>query len=266
VQAERGFVILAANTDTVDYVGCAVKLAGSIKNWCTTPVAIVTNDPVPEGVFDYVCAWPFELDANGYANDWQCFHASPFRQTVKLEADMLMVSSPGHWWDMLQHRDLVVSTGARDHQDQLARSRYYRAVFDSNHLPDVYNAITYWRLSHTAQEFFSIVRAIFADWAQFKTLLKFPEETPSTDVVYAMAAQIVGPDLVTQPWAEYPRLIHMRQHIVGSQTADWTQEFVWEWDGRHLRINTLAQHGAVHYNIKTWNPDERNYQKLFPSS
>lgn len=252
-------MILAANTDSVDYVDCAVRLAHSIKAWSQYPVAIVTNDPVPTDVFDHVCEWPQALSTNGFANDWQCFYASPFRQTIKLEADMLMVSSPDHWWDMLQHRDLVVSTGAKDHRDQVTKSRYYRAVFDSNHLPDVYNAITYWRLSSTAQEFFATVRAIFENWPQFKTLLKFPDDTPSTDLVYAMAAQITGPELVTMPWADYPRVIHMRQHIVGSQTADWSREFVWEWHSGHLRINTLAQHGAFHYNIKTWNPNERNH-------
>lgn len=259
IKAERGFVILAANSKDTDYVSCAVRLAHSIRNWSKYPVAIVTNDPVPENTFDFVCAWPYALEANAFANDWQCFYASPFRQTIKLESDMLIVSEIDHWWDMLQHRDLVVSTGARNYRDQAAESRYYRRVFDDNHLPDVYNAVTYWRLSPTAQEFFSTVRAIFQDWQQFRTLLKFADDVPSTDLVYAMAAQIVGPDLVTQPWAEYPRIAHMRQHIVGSQTADWTREFVWEWDQRHLRINTVPQRGAFHYHVKTWNPNERNY-------
>lgn len=258
IKAERGFVILAANTADTNYVDCATRLANSVRKWSQYPVAIVTNDAVPDNTFDHVCAWPYPLDSNAFANDWQCFHASPFRQTIKLEADMLIVSKIDHWWDMLQHQDLVISTGARDYRDQVSNVRHYRRVFDANHLPDVYNAVTYWRLSRTAQEFFSTVRAIFQDWAQFKTLLKFPDEVPSTDLVYAMAAQIVGPDLVTQPWAEYPRIVHMRQHIVQSQTADWTQEFVWEWDQQHLRINTVAQHGAFHYHVKTWNPNERN--------
>jgi hypothetical protein len=171
---------------------------------------------------------------------------------------MLITSNIDHWWDMMQLNDVVVSTGARDYRDQPAASRYYRKTFDQNNLPDVYNAITYWRLSRTAQEFFDIVRSIFEHWDNYKTLLKFPDEVPTTDLVYAMAAQIIGPDRVTQPWATYPRMVHMKQHIVSSVTRDWTKEFVWEHHQGRLRINTVTQWGAFHYNIKDWNPYERN--------
>ena len=258
VQAERGFVILASNTETTDYVRCATQLARSLRHWSQYPVCIVTNDPVPANTFDYVVPWPRALLPNAFANDWQAWLASPFRQSIKLESDMLITSNIDHWWDMMQLNDVVVSTGARDYRDQPAASRYYRKTFDQNNLPDVYNAITYWRLSRTAQEFFDIVRSIFEHWDNYKTLLKFPDEVPTTDLVYAMAAQIIGPDRVTQPWATYPRMVHMKQHIVSSVTRDWTQEFVWEHHQGRLRINTVTQWGAFHYNIKDWNPYERN--------
>jgi len=258
VKAERGFVILAANTAATDYVKCAVQLTHSIRRWSQYPVCIVTNDSVPADTFDHVIPWPRPLSANAFANDWQAWLASPFRQTIKLESDMLITSSIDHWWDMLQHNDVVISTGARDYHDRVATSRYYRRVFDANALPDVYNAITYWRLSKTAQEFFDIVKSIFENWDNYKTLLKFPDEVPTTDLVYAMAAQIVGPERVTQPWATYPRIVHMKQHIVSSLTTDWTREFVWEHKNGQLKINTVAQWGAFHYNIKDWNPYERD--------
>jgi hypothetical protein len=123
-------------------------------------------------------------------------------------------------------------------------------VFDNNHLPDVYNAITYWRLSTTAKEFFQTVQSIFENWDQYNRLLKFPDETPSTDLVYAMAAQIVGPERCTLPGNASPKIVHMKQHIAGTRTANWTQELVWETDP--LRINTVAQWGAFHYHCKEW--------------
>jgi len=117
-------------------------------------------------------------------------------------------------------------------------------------LPDVYNARTYWRLSNTAQEFFQTVRNIFEHWASYKTLLRFPEETPSTDVVYAMAAQIMGPELVTLPKGLGPTIVHMKPHVNPIHTGDWTKELVWEIDP--CRINTVAQWGLVHYHVKDW--------------
>ena len=134
----------------------------------------------------------------------------------------------------------------------LFRSDYrgYRKIFDNNNLPDVYNAITYWRLSATAKEFFDTVRNIFENWDQYKKLLKFPEDVPSTDVVYAMAAVIMGPERVTLPQGYGPNIVHMKRGHQPIGSADWTHELVWE--DNPVRINTVAQFGFVHYHIKDW--------------
>jgi len=260
VQAERGYLIVAVNTDTVDYVRCAQMLNVSIKTWNPdAKTCLLTDNEIDLPEFDYVVKLPYgDVSKNAswrLSNDWQAFRASPFRQTIKLEADMLITSPIDHWWTMLQHRDVVISTGARDYYSNSATNRSYRKIFDVNNLPDVYNAITYWRLSKTAQEFWSWVQNIFENWDQYKSLLKFPDDEPTTDVVYAMAAQIMGPETVTLPFATYPKIVHMKKHIIGTRTEDWTQELTWEYNNANLRINTVAQHGAFHYNIKDWNPN-----------
>ncbi len=236
ILAERGYVIPAVGTV---YERCAQHLEHSIRQFHPQAnITILTKDQLPLG------------DQGGFANDWQIFRASPYRQTIKLEADMLIVSPIDHWWTMYEHCDVVVSTGCRDFYNQTATSRYYRKFIDDNHLPDVYNAITYWRLSTTAQEFFDLVRNIFEHWADYKQLVKFPENTPSTDFVYAMAAQIIGPEYVTMPFATYPNIVHMKRYIIGTNTDNWTKELVWEHDP--LRVQTVAQWGAFHYQIKDW--------------
>lgn len=261
IQSERGYLIVAVNTPDTDYVSCARLLNRTIKLWHpTAETCLLTDDvSIEQTDFDYIVPLPYgdvAADSNWkLSNDWQAFHATPFRQTIKLEADMLVTSEIDHWWNMLQHRDLVVSTGARDYYNQPATSRYYRKTFDQNNLPDVYNAITYWRLSKTAQEFWIWVRVIFENWLDFKTLLKFPDDIPTTDVVYAMAAQIMGPENVTMPFATYPKIVHMKRHIIGTRTDNWTRELVWEYHNGNLKINTVQQTGAVHYTVKDWNPN-----------
>ena len=165
---------------------------------------------------------------------------------------MFIASPIDHWWTLFEHRDIVISRGCRDFYDQTSSNRFYRRVFDENQLPDVYNGITYWRASHAAREFFELVRKIFENWEQFKKLLKFAEQDPTTDVVYAVAAVILGPDTVTLPPGYGPTMVHMKKHIIPTRTSDWTQELVWEHTNPGLRINTIAQWGAVHYYIKDW--------------
>lgn len=250
---EQGYIIPAFNVGGTDYVDCARALAKTLlMHNPHARICLLTNekyaaDPV---LFAYTHTVDIQNE-NPFANDYLVFKNTPFRETIKLEADMMIASSIEHWWDIFKHRDLVISTGCRDWKDHTSTVRNYRQVFDDNNLPDVYNAITYWRLSETAKEFFDLVRDIFGNWEQFKTLLKFPPDAPDTDLVYAMAAQIIGPERCTLPFASYPKIVHMKRHIAGTQTEDWTKELVWETDP--LRIQTVAQWGAFHYNVKDWN-------------
>ena len=236
ILAERGYVIPAFGEQ---YVKCAKRLTDSIKHFHPDAnITILTKEMLPYG------------DLGGFTNDWQCHWLSPYRQTIKLEADMIAASSIDHWWTLFERRDVVVSLGARTFYDQAATSRFYRKIFDENNLPDVYNAITYWRVSRTATEFFKLVRNIFEHWAEYKRLLKFPDEEPTTDVVYAMAAVVLGEETVTLPKGLGPTIVHMKQYINRLQTENWTQELIWE--NNPFRINTVAQWGLVHYHVKDW--------------
>jgi hypothetical protein len=233
---ERGYLIPAIGAE---YEQCAGQLQASIHQFHpNAQVTIVTADMLPHG------------DQGGWANDWQMFQISPYRQTIKLEADMIAASPVDHWWTLFELRDVVISSGARTWYDEPAKSRYYRKCFDANNLPDVYNAITYWRLSKTAQEFFGLVRSIFENWTEFRKLLKFSEEAASTDLVYAIAAQIIGPEQITLPAGLGPSIVHMKRYINPLQGNNWAQELVWE--NNPFRINTVAQWGFVHYYQKDW--------------
>jgi hypothetical protein len=149
---EQGYVIVAVNSDTVNYQDCARTLAKTIRYWDPSArICLVTDSPYTDPLYDHYRQ--IVPDANPFANDAQLFRLTPFRETIKLEADMLIVSPIDHWWTQFRHRDVVISTGCRDWQDRVSTARHYRRVFDVNNLPDVYNAVTYWRRSETAKEF-----------------------------------------------------------------------------------------------------------------
>ena len=255
--SERGYLIPAIDTNDVDYLSCAIQLAQSIRQWHPDAnISVITVKRCNDPVFNNVIPLPYG-DLGGFANDWQCFAASPYRQTIKLEADMIAASPVDHWWTLFEHRDVVISQGCRTFYNEPATSRVYRKTFDTNNLPDVYNAITYWRLSHTAKEFFGLVRKIFDNWAQYRTLLKFSEEEPTTDVVYAIAAQLIGPEHVTLPTGFGPSIVHMKRNIQSTHSDNWSQELVWENTNPGLRINTVAQWGFFHYHNKDWKYNEQ---------
>jgi len=263
VEAERGYLIWAIGEE---YVDCATACAKSIR--LHTPdakIALLSDKQYASSVFDYCKVFPMPVNYdNVFANDWQVFFASPFRQTIKIEADMIVPHSIDHWWTMLEHKDVVLTTGARNAKNGISTNRFYRKIFDANNLPDVYNAITYWRLSPEAQQFFTTVQVLFDNWDQVQTQIKMGISDPgTTDLVYALAAIIVGVENVTLPGTSYPTLIHMKGKLNKLMEEDWTKEMVWELDKSNIRINTIDQQYPFHYYIKEFSKElNKHYDEL----
>jgi hypothetical protein len=238
----KGFVIMAQDTEKTSYTKCAETLRNSIlKVMPDANVTIITTDMLPHG------------DLGGFANDWQVYQASPYDYTIKLEADMYIPRSIDHWWDVLKDRDIVVSSTIRNFKQEISDIRFYRRFVDDNKLPDVYNAITYFKKSDTAQDFFNIVKDIFENWEEYKKILKCnPQELASTDWVYSIACHIMGIEKTMLPSFTEMSIVHMKQHINMIPTEDWTDSLIYECLPDQIRIQTIPQQYPFHYHVKSF--------------
>jgi hypothetical protein len=238
----KGFVIMAQDTETTSYTNCAKTLRNSIvKVMPDANVTIITTDMLPHG------------NLSGFANDWQVYEASPYNYTIKLEADMYIPRNIDHWWDVLKDRDLVVSNTIRNFKQEISDIRFYRRFVDDNKLPDVYNAITYFKKSDTAQAFFNIVKDIFENWEEYKKILKCnPQEPASTDWVYSIACHIMGVEKTILPSFTEMSIVHMKQHINMIPTEDWTDSLIYECLPDQIRIQTIPQQYPFHYHVKSF--------------
>lgn len=261
IQHEQGYLIVAIDNDQTDYVACARALAASLKYWHPgAKICLLTETEIDDPIFDIIKKLPHG-DRGGWANDWQCFFASPFRETVKLEADTLVASPIDHWWQMYRHREVTLTVGCYDYLGRRSAVRKYRKVFDDNALLDVYNAVTYWRLGEQSREFFLLVKHIFNNWSAYmQNLTGGAGQEPNTDLAYALAAELLGKEKFYIPGIDYPRLVHMKPAIVAT-ADDWHKELTWEIDRGGVRINGHAQTGLVHYVEKNLANDFiRHYQ------
>jgi len=238
----RGFVIMAQNSEHVDYVACAKTLEKSIKHVMPDAnVTIITSDMLPHG------------DLGGFNNDWQVYECSPYEYTIKLEADMFIPKDISYWFDVLEPHDIIVSSKIRNFKQEISDIKMYRKFIVDNKLPDVYNAITYFKKSDKAEQFFNTVRNIFENWEDYKKILKCDTDEPaSTDYVYSIACHVIGVDKTTLPTFDQMSMIHMKQYINNTLLEDWTTEFVHELDDTGLRINTIRQEYPFHYYIKNF--------------
>lgn len=254
----KGFVILAQNTVEVDYVSCAEILAKSIKRVMPdASVALITTNEYLGDAFDHVIPLPYgDLEPDSQwklSNDWQVYEASPYDYTIKLEADMVLPVNIDYWWDVLSMRDVVVSSCIRNFKGDISKVMHYRKFIVDNNLPDVYNAITYFKKSDQAEEFFKLVKDIFVNWEQYKQILQCNvDEAATTDWVYAIACHVMGVENTTLPEFTDMSMVHMKQYINDTLTEDWTDELVHEVLPDCIRINTFVQYYPFHYHCKNF--------------
>ena len=267
-QAQQGFMTIAQNTADVDYLRLAYVQAMSIK--LTMPgslyaVAVDKNtlEQVTEQhrkVFDYVITIENDLAQDEtwkLSNEWQAFYLTPFKETIKLESDIVFTRSIAHWWTAFRLKNVVLSTGCRDYKQELSNSREYRKLFDDNELPDTYNGLMYFRYTREATQFFTLAEQIFKNWAHLRdnVLLNCRDDNPTTDVVYALTAKLIGVEDCTLS-LDFINFVHMKPAINKWTSTPWPELVMCETDLPMVRIANTNQYHPIHYHEKTWVTDE----------
>ena len=265
---QQGFVTFAINNDVVDYLELAYLQCLNVKATQKTNsyAVIVDKDTMAKvtdrhrAVFDYVIE-AYDVGTGlglPFSREPQVFQLTPFKETIKLESDLLFTRNIDHWWTAFRLKDVCLSTGARDFSSSKSSVRKYRELFDANALPDVYNGLMYFRYSQDAADFFEIAANIFYAWAEISVeLRKYDEIVPTTDVVYAIAAQILGEETVTMPSMDFINFVHMKSEFNGwSDNRSWIDTVMGERDGDVMRINNLNQYHPVHYFDKNYATEE----------
>lgn len=253
----RGYVIIAQNTDSTDYVHCAKMLAYSIKKIMPTEsISIISDNDVKDSVFDNIIKLPYgDMDNSEWklSNDWQVYESSPYEYTIKIEADMYVSRNIDWWWDILKHGELNICTTIRNYKSEISTVDTYRKTILNNKLPNTFNALTYYKKSTLAAEFFSVVKEIFKNWNDYKSVLDYcPDLIPTTDVVYALAARYIGEQWCTNPSFTDYSFVHMKQSVNNLRGRDWTKELVYEILEDTFRIHSYTQLYPVHYHIKNF--------------
>ena len=257
-----GWVTIAQNGD-VDYLHLAYEQAKNIKatqrlNSYTVVLDEATAEHLTSGhrkIFDHIIIMPVDLakdDAWKLKNEGQVFDLTPYKETIKLESDLLFTRDVGHWIDALRLREVCFSLHCRDYQGNIVKETPYRKLFKQNELPDIYTGMYYMRYSRTASDLFRLVKQLYANWDTVKTSLAQCDDEPTTDVVFAIAVKLLGEELCTIPSLDFFNFAHMKSGIQGwSDSQPWTDYVNVEYDDI-LRINNLNQYQPVHYHEKSF--------------
>ena len=275
----NNFTMLAQNSE-FDYIRQAYLAAMSIKatnknsNTC-----LITNDPVPtkyKQVFDHVVEIPWGDHAQEenwkVSNRWKIYHAVPYKETLVIDTDMLVLDDLSLWFDFLKTYDLFYTTNVTTYRGEtIPADSFYRQRFYKNNLPNLYNGCHYFKKSDMAHEFNNWLEIITNNWQQFykqvdNQFKHLPH--PSMDITASIATMIMDNlHLITNEKTKYPSFVHMK-----SRCQNWEEQFAYRWQDRlgvyinddlQLKIGNYKQSGVFHYTEKDFvtNKLVKKYEK-----
>jgi hypothetical protein len=258
-----GFLCVAVNTDSTDYVRLAYLQALSCKltqrknaNFSVI-VDTETSECLTEkqnNIFDKIIVvsnllHPIMHEAN-------VFNLSPYKRTIKTEADMLFTSDYSHMWNIYGQNALNFTSTAYTYDHQIVSDRSQRRLFDDNMLPDIYSAWTYFEYDLAAKKFYDACNRIVLDWHWYRDhyLVNCRYDIARTDEVYALAYNILRIHTADTKFG----FVHMKpevQDLPGKQM--WTDQLDWQIQDDHSPvIGGFKQHRPLHYQLKTFATDQ----------
>lgn len=223
-KVSKGFVLLAQNTDDVDYVTQAYALAVSIKfsQSDVSSVSLITNNEVPSDykwAFDNIIPIPWFKEGTRYQaeNRWKIYHVTPYDETIVLDTDMLLLEDISSWWDYCSNHDLKFCSKIRNHKLEYVVDTTYRKAFIVNNLPSPYCALHYFKKSNSAYEFYKVLEFVCNNWEWCWTTFA-PNEYQnwlSMDLAVAIAIEITGRHDAVNDSCSPLDFIHMKPMVQG---------------------------------------------------
>ena len=103
--------------------------------------------------FDKIIKIPFEDHALNsdwkVQNRWKAYHATPYEQTILLDADMLILSDLNYVWKKLQDKNLYFTSQVKNFRGDILTDRVYRKTFIENELPNLYSGFCYFKKKYS---------------------------------------------------------------------------------------------------------------------
>lgn len=205
----RGFFTLAEGES---YVKMAELLAESLQSH-EEKLSIAVNDSNhvsrPE-LFDKIVV----IEPNKpFYNECLVYDLTPYEETIKLDADMIFPKKM-QWWEDLSKFDLMICTTIRNHRNEIISQPWYRKHGNA------YSALTYFKRTSSAKQFFKELTQIRDNWNPVETL----EQNFTTDTGYSILWNEKSPE-----WFSF---IHLRRELIkdrmnwdGTRFCDYEQRY-----------------------------------------
>lgn len=254
------FTMLAQNSTDVNYVQQACVSAMSIRHTNpTSKICLITNDKVPskyKELFDAVVEIPWGDSAHKYEwkihNRFKIIHACPFKDTVVIDTDMLILNDLSNWQTYFEKYDFWICNNVKTYRDEIANNQFYRKKLNKFKLPNVYYGLHYFKKSKFAYEFYGLLDIIVNNYNDFFNLHNMNlQNFASMDISSSLATAILDCEsIITSNSNHAPMFTHMKANIQNWQGLkdSWQKEVgTYLTDDAQLYIGNYKQNNIFHY-------------------
>lgn len=269
----RGYIVIAQNTNSVNYLEQAYALALNLKltqktvRNLTVCVDLETKKkltPKHTTAFDHIVDIPWQDEAaNEHSwkihNKWKYYWMTPYDETVILDTDMMFPSDVSHWWDAMSEQDAWATTQVKNFRGETVSSDYYRKTFTANNLPNIYTAFFYFKKTDLTAELFAMTEIVFQHWQRFfyKYLPAGKPDWLSGDVAFALAMKLLDiQHLCTKEnVTTMPTFVHMKSQLqnVKNISENWSSSLPTYYKSHaDFKVGNYQQTLPFHYVDKTW--------------
>ena len=255
----KGFCFVAQNNDSTDYVKQACILALSIHKFNKNQkISIITNDKVPEKykiLFDKII--PIDVDDSKneeikFQNRYKVFQLTPYKKTIVMDVDMLVMRDITNWWSYLNNYNLFFTSNVYTYRNEKATSTWHRKTFVENNLPNLYNGFWYFKKTAFTKKYFTLLEIITKNWDTF-----YKKYTPvatqkfySVDVSSAIACKILGIEKEVTDKNSFVNFVHMKSKLQNwnDVPGKWTDKVSSSVNKNgNLFIDNIMQDKIFHY-------------------
>jgi hypothetical protein len=262
VRVSKGFLLFAQNTDTVDYVEQAYALALSIKYSQTEikNVSLVTSSKVPKryrAVFDNIIPIPwFTEDKTSLLKGehrWKMYEATPYEETIVLDADMLLLEDITIWWKYCSSYDIKFCSKIYNYKlDYIPYDKFHRKTFLENQLPNPYFALHYFKKNRPAYEFYKVLEFVCNNWEACYDIFApaYYQKWLSMDLATAITLEITGMYDQAIDKCDPLSFIHMKTPLQAWPTgvASWQDMVPYVLNSKgELIVGNIKQTKLFHY-------------------
>jgi hypothetical protein len=269
----NGFLFYA---DGNEYVTQACLSAMSIKTKNDVSISIITKNkilPKYQGLFDNILEplW-LEHDDSRYSilNRWKLYHNTPYDKTIVLDTDTLVLQNLNLWWKFFENYNLFFLNKVFTYRSTIVTDNYYRKLFETNHLPNLYSGMHYFLKSQKSKDFFALVELISKNWEMFygQFCKEYYPKYPSMDVSFSIASKILDNDVeITNNIVNFVKFVHMKKNIQNWQnvTGEWHDKVrTYLSPNLDFYVGNYLQTGIFHYASKNFLLDNifKKYEKF----